>query len=412
MRIGAFSDKYNISIDTIRFYIKQKMLLPQKENSKYFFGASCEEDIKVILELKSFDFSIKEIRQMIFYIRLSKFEPRQTSKFLIKLLHDKINALDQEKIRIESTKNKIIKHLEDVSSEEIEQTIIGIPIDFIKEMKCQKCLKEYVLNSTSIKSNSVIEGSLSCSCGVLSIEDGIIIGQNAKEYPPESYLSVFSDYVKETDFNQFQTMYKTLEWIETKIEYNSLENKTVLDLGTGVGLFLRMIYNKIPQNTTIVCVDYNLSVLKFLKELLSYYNNGPKIVLISCDFKNIPLKSNTVSHVFDIGGRTNFLLHQTKFDKEITDTKLFESLNHLFKESTNYYGLHYIFEKFSVNHRYINSKQHHLFTENFVEEIFKQLEFKDQYAYKSERLPLGGQFEDFYVKEDHVHTLGLIAKKY
>ena len=63
MLIKEFSDKYNISTDTIRFYEKTGIIQPKRlENGYRSFDEECERIIQLIIVLKQLDFSLDEIK--------------------------------------------------------------------------------------------------------------------------------------------------------------------------------------------------------------------------------------------------------------------------------------------------------------------------------------------------------------
>lgn len=65
MQIKAFSEKLQVSIDTIRFYEKQGLLQPIRLDNGYrHYDESCEAQLKIVIVLKKLGFSLKEIAQL------------------------------------------------------------------------------------------------------------------------------------------------------------------------------------------------------------------------------------------------------------------------------------------------------------------------------------------------------------
>ena len=65
MQIKAFSEKLQVSIDTIRFYEKQGLLQPIRLDNGYrHYDETCEAQLKMVIVLKKLGFSIKEIAQL------------------------------------------------------------------------------------------------------------------------------------------------------------------------------------------------------------------------------------------------------------------------------------------------------------------------------------------------------------
>ena len=65
MQVKAFSEKLQVSIDTIRFYEKQGLLQPIRLDNGYrHYDESCEAQLKMVIVLKKLGFSLKEIAQL------------------------------------------------------------------------------------------------------------------------------------------------------------------------------------------------------------------------------------------------------------------------------------------------------------------------------------------------------------
>lgn len=62
MEIGEFSSKTGLSIDTLRYYDKIGLLVPEKINRRRFYNEYDLEKAAVIIQLKNLDFSLEEIR--------------------------------------------------------------------------------------------------------------------------------------------------------------------------------------------------------------------------------------------------------------------------------------------------------------------------------------------------------------
>jgi len=66
MHIKHFAAKYNLSTDTVRYYEKEGLLQPQKQDNGYrVYDVTCEHTIKFILVLKQVGFTLQEIKQLL-----------------------------------------------------------------------------------------------------------------------------------------------------------------------------------------------------------------------------------------------------------------------------------------------------------------------------------------------------------
>jgi DNA-binding transcriptional MerR regulator len=73
MRISEFAKKFGLSTSTVRYYINQGLLMPDRKKDQYNFGAECVDDIKKLLKYKKARFSLDEIQELFFLEKTSHF---------------------------------------------------------------------------------------------------------------------------------------------------------------------------------------------------------------------------------------------------------------------------------------------------------------------------------------------------
>lgn len=61
MKTGQITQNYDISRDTLRFYMEQGLLTPQLKNGKYDWSQQDLEDLENVLHLRQLGFSAKAI---------------------------------------------------------------------------------------------------------------------------------------------------------------------------------------------------------------------------------------------------------------------------------------------------------------------------------------------------------------
>lgn len=89
MRISSFAKKFNVSIDTIRYYMNLGLLIPVKTGTYYDFDQTCEDDMKIITELKSFEFTLNEIREIIDLKRITLLRDHEDLALYMQMLERK-----------------------------------------------------------------------------------------------------------------------------------------------------------------------------------------------------------------------------------------------------------------------------------------------------------------------------------
>ena len=110
MRIGQFSKTTNTSIDTIRYYIKEGLLLPKKNGTYWDFDEGDVEILSNITTLKKLDFSLHDIKYIITSSTIIVNQGKINQKELIlfqNFIKEKISSLETKVKEIHTTKQKL-----------------------------------------------------------------------------------------------------------------------------------------------------------------------------------------------------------------------------------------------------------------------------------------------------------------
>ena len=78
MEIGTFSKEMNVSIDTLRYYDKIGILVPNRLGTKRDYSLDDKHQIELIMKLKSCEFTLNEIKLII----------KNAGKTLIQIIDD------------------------------------------------------------------------------------------------------------------------------------------------------------------------------------------------------------------------------------------------------------------------------------------------------------------------------------
>jgi MerR family transcriptional regulator, Zn(II)-responsive regulator of zntA len=98
MNIRKFSLKYSLSLDTLRFYEKRKLLIPDRLANGYRnYQYMHEKKVKLIICLKSIGFSLEEIRKI---IELERKQPSETCNIISNELFDKKIEMVNQQIQL------------------------------------------------------------------------------------------------------------------------------------------------------------------------------------------------------------------------------------------------------------------------------------------------------------------------
>ncbi len=419
IRIGEFAKLHNVSIDTIRHYMDKGLVIPLKVGGQYRFDENCQKDMVLSIEMKEFGFTIEEIRLFMFYKRASMMKEMEQDVFIYKMIEFKYKEIQLELEKYQKMDNKLKQKLEARESKPISKyQKTGIALKSMSLFVCPKCQGELSLNCSEVVNNAVINGELVCtSCSEsMIIDDGII---KTKDYLMPSYdfneqnsdneiTNLFSDYVKHTPASYFETAFYGMKWLKDHIDFKVLSDKNILEIGSGSGLFLRHIYEELPEDSTYICIDHNHQMNMYLKEIIEAQSNNKNIIYISCDFMHIPLRQGIVDTIVDMTGVSNYNLN---FGKKKIQSFLLEDIQALYKPNVWIYGFYFLFQKFGLSHKEVDPINQSKFKANYIIRSLEKIGFHIENSFDSEILPTGGKYEDFFDDEDKVYAKYIVAQK-
>ncbi len=310
MKIGEFAKIFDAPVDTIRYYIDNGMLLPEKMHGQYRFDDRCVEDMNSIRELKKMKFTINEIKKLISLQRLTNLIEEENLKYYASFFEEKKEELLEDKKSIEESIKSIEEKLGDIEKKRNKlSTHIGIPLHFFNYLYCPKCQQNLKLFKAVVDGNYIYNGELKCECGYTAeISDGIIITQSARsdESPViEPGKNSVEDYLKKTDTLFISFIQKSIDWILKRMNFKDIKNKTILELGTGKGFVLNQMISKMDSSNAFVASDVNYSRLKTTKKTIERSGIKKPYIFIASNLSELPLKRGSVDIVLDIFGTTN-----------------------------------------------------------------------------------------------------------
>ncbi|MBZ9686305.1 MerR family transcriptional regulator [Clostridium estertheticum] len=407
MRIGKFAETNKLSIDTIRHYMDLELIIPEKHNGQYYFDSRCQKDLDDILNFKSMGFSLNDIKTIFFYKGFGMFAAYQEDVYYKALFMDKYKKLENDIDKLIKIKDKLqikIENLNLVDSTFKEIDPLGIDLRNLSFFKCNKCSGNLILMDGVINNNQVIEGKLKCSCGEeYYIEDGILkVGEVCTKSKVNFNHDFVMEYVNVTDTSYLDNLRKGFEWMFRKISDCNLNNKVLLELGTGVGFFLRNIYNEIPDNCLYIAVDHDFDRQKFLKSLFERIDCKKNIIFICSDFLEVPIKEKSVDIVLDISGTSNYSFEHEDFLLNLVDSYI--------KDDGYLFGLYILFENFSTNSLIENNYRKNFILKN-VKESIGTLKYKSSDEKTWEFVEKGGKYDDYFVEGEKIYTYSFYGKR-
>ena len=405
MRIGKFAEVNGLSIDTIRHYMDLGLIIPEKQGGQYYFDSRCQKALEDILDFKSMGFRLNEIKTIFYYKGYGKLTHYQEDGYYKTLFMDRYKMVESEIEKLTEIKAKIEKRIEKLEEDTSNKSSsVGIDIKTLSLFKCVKCNGELTVFEGNVNNNQILEGKLKCSCGELySIEDGILkVGSPCEQSEVGFDNNYIGEYINATDATYLDNFNKGFEWTCKKIADCNLNNKILLELGTGMGFFLRNIYNELPEDCLYIAVDHNIQRQRFLKNLFERIEYKRNILFICCDFLEIPIKKKSADIVFDITGTSNYSFNHEEFLLNLVDSYV--------KEDGYLFGTYITFKNFGIN-----SLLEGRYRENFILSNIKNkitgLNYKTIDENTSENINKGGKYENYFVEGEKIATYCFYGKR-
>lgn len=395
MRIGAFSKKYQVSIDTIRHYMDMGLLYPSKKNGQYEFNAFMCEQMEEIISLKAYGLTLGEIGHYMYYNRLNSLDSRDFSTDVM-FFSSKLKQIRKQIADLKGFESNIVKRIDGFKDKvRTEVTPIGVSVDDLQLLACPSCKGMLSLNASEIIDNQIFNGTLNCQCGTsLRIHSGIII--NGQYTDDELVATEFDivDYINETPMHYYNILTLSLEWIRNQLLLQLKPNQKVLELGTGYGLFMRACHHHLLDDTVYICTDYLPGQLLYVKALMAYFKPKGRKLFILGDFRKLPLKAQSMDLILDIAGTT--------IDVSPNPEHAFTDVLPLWKPVGSIIQAHYLANHLSMDSVIPKNRQPFFNKQTFLN-LLESHDIAVDAWNESAPLPVGGKYEQVSTASDQMY---------
>lgn len=304
MRIGQFAETYDVTQDTVRYYLERGLLVARKRGEQYYFTEADGRDLAKILELKNLEFSLNCIQDILMTQRLSGENTDVYRQRYLACLEQKQEQVENERVRYEKLGEQIREKILRLKSEQnLEGTHLGFPLSSLGLLSCPGCREPLTLAEGTFAEHMIMEAALSCTCGFKArihkgvyIEDACIRPKRLGDEPmptKEEFLASSSHtYVN----HLYQTMAAMVKFLQAGPKPNF-----ILELNNCVGFFLMQYIQDLPASATYILVDHDLDRMMRMKQNLELYDDHRRFLFLCCDYHRLPLADGSVDCMVDNG---------------------------------------------------------------------------------------------------------------
>ena len=303
MKIGDFAKKWNVSIDTVRHYIKCGLLVPLSTSSQFSFNEREDRDMKIIMRMKAEQFSLKEIYNYLEICRVSTMMEPESVQDAISLLNRKKEELAQQIQTLEEVCRDISSDIDALSSGNqrfVDKT--GVPLRALPLLACPRCGASLELNGASLNSQYVIKGTLSCSCGYRAgIENGIV--KTGNEYSgnydcPDLKRELYRQVSTEFGIN----IQKTIDLFHEAFKDLKPKNKVILEGHINGYFFLYNNLIRLDPDNIYIDIDKFPEILEMYKSYIDNLGLNYSILYIADSSYCWPLRGGCADILIDFHG--------------------------------------------------------------------------------------------------------------
>ncbi|HEY9576812.1 MAG TPA: MerR family transcriptional regulator [Pseudobacillus sp.] len=307
MRIGSFAKKFDVSIDTVRYYIELGLLIPEKEKTQYQMNQMCLEDMELIHELKHFRFSLKEIHKILSLKRLTNSHDNKDASYFTNLLLEKKADLMAEKDEISKAVHLIDEKIHSNIDNLLDHPKIGIPLFFVPLFCCPHCQQLLNLKEASMQGHYIYEGILSCSCRYRAvIKEGILLTNQLKSSPNK--YSIYEIDVKKWNPGFVSLLERGKLWMIKELMLNDLANKVIVETNIEVSMLLPKYLSSLSEKAYYIFTCHSLETIKKLKKQIEKLNPHLLVLYIVNSDLHLPLIPESIDFFIDSTSFTQFSL--------------------------------------------------------------------------------------------------------
>lgn len=308
LKIGDFADLYQVSKDTVRYYVKMGLLRPQVVGTQMHFGEKDKLDMGTILRLKNMQLSITEIRSLLYLKRMSNFIEPATLNRCIELLENKAKELRQQRENLDASLELLQQEIRQLEErKKVAHTAAsGVPLEAIALLRCPHCGKSFTIEGGEISRSFLMKGQLRCDCGCqMEIRNGILLTGNlytGNHDTPDLERKLYH----ETGLQFSICAPRCPEFMLQELNKRDLHGKVIFEGNINGYFFIYNFLDNLPQDCLYIIADKYPEVLADYKSLMETLALDLKVLYIADAGEHLPLARESLDLVVALFGELEY----------------------------------------------------------------------------------------------------------
>ena len=353
MKIGELTKKYGVSSQTIRYYVKMGLLIPETKEKQYVFNEQSRDDLDLILRLKKFDLSLSDIHRILSLNRISHFVSQEDRNTYRSILHDQLSSIEREENRLQAVAADIREELRrQLETEQMSMTqpraSRGISLKFLPYLYCPHCNTPLNISDMQISQLEVQSARLHCDCGYSARIDNGILYSDQGEVSPEEVVDVDRRFYKDSPPPVINLHQKSYNWITKRIQHLDLTDKIVIEPLINTCCYLFTNIHRLDPKALYIITDKHAAPIEHYKSLFERMGLDVDILFIVDASHKYPLKQGCVDLCIDDTSTVEYAAYE--------EGSLFDTLLPYLHPRTHWVGVFHYFDLRSASYRRFREK--------------------------------------------------------
>lgn len=354
MKIGELTKKYGVSSQTIRYYVKMGLLIPETKEKQYVFNEQSCEDLELILHLKKFDLSLADIHRILSLNRISHFVSQEDTDIYRAILQNQLAGIEREEHRLQAIAADIREELRQVLESALAsmtqaRVSRGISLRFLPYLYCPRCNVPLNLTDMQVSQLEVQSAQLRCDCGYSARIDHGILYSDQGHASPDEVIDVERRFYRDSPPPVVNLHQKSYNWITKKIQSMELTDKIVIEPLINTCCYLFTNIHRLNSKALYIITDKHAAPIEHYKSLFERMGLDADILFIVDASHKYPLKQGCVDLCIDDTSTVEYAAYESG--------SLFDHLLPYLHTDAHWIGVFHYFDP--------RSKSFQIFTEKF-----------------------------------------------